>query len=178
MVKPVLVLVCLCGSARAEPQIELGAGLAVPFINKDWRNHTDPTGKIGARPFMLWPFGRWRIGWEAMFDASVIYHGGHGAEARGRALAGTRIGVLVRPAWLLYARGALGVDYITSSGCDNAPRFALDVGLGLVRERSPWRFGGQIDIPVAAGDTGEVNCFFVPTVSHDFDFLATAQHAL
>jgi hypothetical protein len=117
-----------CAAPRAEPQIELGAGLAVPFINKG--------------------------------------------------LAGTRIGVLVRPAWLPYARGALGVDYITSSGCDNGPRFALDVGLGLVRERSPWRFGGQIDIPVAAGDTGEVNCFFVPTVSHDFDFLATAQHAL
>jgi len=69
--------------------------------------------------------------------------------------------VLVRPAWLLDAHGALGVDDITSSGCDNGPRFALDVGLGLVRERSPWRFGGQI-----------------PTVPHDFDVLATAQHAL
>jgi hypothetical protein len=173
----VLAILLAAPEARADRSIELIGGLAVPFVNEDWRTHTEPTIVVGARPLALWSLGRIRVGVEAVGDASVIYQGGHGADLRGRALAGPRIGVM-GDSLLLYGRFDIGVDYITSSGCDDGPRLALELGLGITQVAGPWRWGGQVTLPIAVGTTGERACYFVPHVSHDFGFLVTANHAL
>jgi len=173
-----IVLLLVASSARAERSIELVGGLAAPFVNQDWRDHTKPTVKAGARAIVQWPLGRFRLGFDAQLDLAPIYDFDHAPTLRTRLLAGPRLGVLVSPRWQLFARGELGADHIIASDCDHDLRFAIEVGLGLTRTAGAWRYGGQVNLPIAVGEEPMNRCYFVPRVSHDFDFLVTAQHAL